>query len=789
MTDLIEKIRQCKNTYPIEHDGSYELVQETINAYAEMEDLKAVDYRDLNLVYLMTIGTWAHGIDAKKRLIDDSHLSSEQKNRLNELLDKVWENAQNGKYENSEYGMGTTVGMFGTGFNSFKGKGNVKKTAHTFISMCIKIIKNVDIEEGFKIAEETLSNEMAGMGVASVSFVLHCIRPFWFPIFNSGNGKNNIFSLLGIKLEKYSSLNSYISNCRKIKAFCEANQLDDLSYRVFDIVGRDVIDEESVVIDFELIKKYLKENVGVHYVKPDKSDDPDRMKQIHDEGQSAMKEVNKLGKEIIKFFSNYKFTSSNWSLQSQEIPHYFWIRFKNKAYVKSIYSISLSIVYLENQFKIRVHFGYEEVKLNRLKKQGRIEFMEKLASCRIDESYTYQYDNNEVSAQEFIKAIKKDINVTPDISIYIDGPITNARTKEIIVQIKEAFEKIRPLYLEMLEAIPHTENKESTMEKEISLNTILYGPPGTGKTRKSLIYAVAICDKKPISEIEELDYKDVVNRYNDLYKEERVSFTTFHQSYGYEDFIEGIRPNLDGTSVEYVRHEGVFKSFCNKARGKTENYVFIIDEINRGNISKIFGELITLIETSRREGATEEISVILPYSKEGFSVPKNVYILGTMNTADRSIALLDTALRRRFDFVEMMPKESVLAGKSVEGIELEPMLKKINERIEVLYDREHMIGHSYFVKLNNDSTIEDLQAVFENEIIPLLQEYFYDDYKKISLVLGDFNKAEEYRFIKAEVINDSLFGNAYADFDFQEEKYKIQREAFTKKESYIKIYK
>ena len=262
-----------------------------------------------------------------------------------------------------------------------------------------------------------------------------------------------------------------------------------------------------------------------------------------------------------------------------------------------------------------------------------------------------------------------------------------------------------------------------------------------------------------------LDYESAVEHG-------RVKFITFHQSYSYEEFIEGIRPTLDSDQLTYSLVKGVFKEISDNAKNyPNHNYVIIIDEINRGNISKIFGELITLIEPSKRlmsEDPNEQPKeVILPYSKKSFGVPKNLYILGTMNTADKSIALLDSALRRRFSFTEMLPKSSIIKNEIfIKGIEVEKLFETINSRIEFLIDKDHTIGHSYFLKIKDNQTIEALALIFVNEIIPLLIEYFYGDYEKIQLVLGDnkdWKSKSDSKFFSAKLSQQkALFGKEEA---------------------------
>ena len=517
----------------------------------------------------------------------------------------------------------------------------------------------------------------------------------------------------------------------------------------------------------------------------------------------------------------------------------------------------------------------------------------------------------------------------------------------------------------------YTEDAEDQIEQiaegriDMPLNQILFGPPGTGKTYHTAIKALEILDPHTDALMTE-NYAGIRKRYNELVKEDRISFVTFHQSFSYEDFVEGIKAETKNGSVEYTIEDGVFKQLCRVASNRssgaanfgirdhaktwkisidgtgasdrrkhcfennearigwghvgdlTDNarnqkqidafnkegsnnqstlmafaegmqvgdvvlciksaqavqavgvvtgeyeyeqntsdlmddyphlrkvdwivhgvnipftdlnkdvgftlktvyelkrispeavlkrlkernllpkessisaetkdpVVLVIDEINRGNISRIFGELITLLEPSKRAGADEALTVTLPYSKEPFTVPENLYVIGTMNTADRSLSQLDIALRRRFEFIEMMPDVSLLDGVEVEGISIKQLLKAMNERIEALLDRDHTLGHSYFLPLKQSgaNTLENLARIFEKQILPLLQEYFFEDWERIHWVLNDHQKPEQYQFIwqQGHTKMTDLFGDKVGK-QVSDRRWRINLKAFSLAESY-----
>lgn len=307
-----------------------------------------------------------------------------------------------------------------------------------------------------------------------------------------------------------------------------------------------------------------------------------------------------------------------------------------------------------------------------------------------------------------------------------------------------------------------------TSESSENVNNSTKHPPYLfDKTENSEWYltetGIKFVEENLSEQLEFLNAKNSSRKIEDFYK-----FITFHQSYSYEEFVEGIKPSInndeDNATISYEYNRGIFKEICQQANSDPENnYLLIIDEINRGNISKIFGELITLIESDKRvipngerifentKIQNEELVVTLPYTKSKFGVPSNLYILGTMNTSDRSIASIDIALRRRFKFVEMMPRPEKLVDKNkqplmVSDINLQNLLKIINERISYILDRDHQIGHSYFMNWKNyDMTT--LKNVWFDKIMPLLNEYFYADWDKLQAILGKANEIGAKSFI------------------------------------------
>lgn len=389
--------------------------------------------------------------------------------------------------------------------------------------------------------------------------------------------------------------------------------------------------------------------------------------------------------------------------------------------------------------------------------------------------YDFPHDKYKINKEEKVKI--EDLGIDA-ITIPISRAEVLSKTeKDLYDEIKKYHDTYNGKYYELEKIVQGLTVKEESKEKpeikekeeihdeksgkinsDFPLNQILFGPPGTGKTYNTVNMALDIVCPIEGSQWEKEQRKDARDKYQEMLAAGRIVFVTFHQSMSYEDFIEGIKPKTEDGKITYEVKDGIFKKLCEKAKDNntqiTQNYVMIIDEINRGNVANIFGELISLIEDDKRLGASEELCAELPYSHTIFGVPKNVYIIGTMNTADRSVEALDSALRRRFTFKEMMPKSELVPEEN----KVRSIFKIINQRIEVLKDREHQIGHSYFMGVNSE---EGLKAVIYDKIIPLLQEYFYGDYEKIQLVLGE-------GFVKKDSASVKFAGDKSGDFEVSE---------------------
>ena len=428
------------------------------------------------------------------------------------------------------------------------------------------------------------------------------------------------------------------------------------------------------------------------------------------------------------------------------------------------------------------------------------------------------------------------------------------------------------------------------------LNLILYGPPGTGKTYHTVEQALAILEPDLLKTqgMTRAKLKAAFDHYAEL---GQIVFTTFHQSFSYEDFVEGLRATAGAVGqIEYRVEDGVFKRLCVQARsgrtatddpfekaitvlgekteqaedgqlemhttrgkpfrahysgdktflvfpasnpelkngytanmenvralyqsgekssynasyvqgmldylklhcglpekheaptsGERKRFVLIIDEINRGNVSRILGELITLIEPSKREAREEALSVQLPYSKSTFSVPDNVYLIGTMNTTDRSLAGLDIALRRRFEFIEMLPQPELLDAVVVDGIDVGAILRAMNERIALLLDRDHCLGHAYFMTLVEDRSLKRLAWIFRTSVLPLLQEYFFEDWQRVQWVLNDHRKPEELRFVRQPASDVLRLFGPDVPVNEQNRRWEINETAFSEVEAYTRI--
>lgn len=318
-------------------------------------------------------------------------------------------------------------------------------------------------------------------------------------------------------------------------------------------------------------------------------------------------------------------------------------------------------------------------------------------------------------------------------------------------------------------------------------NVILHGPPGTGKTYDAIRMAVALVEKKAFRDVTPDDERSIFERYRSYVDEGMVEFVTFHANVGYEEWMEGIRPTLETSDVSYRVVDGPMKQLCARAKALPhERFVMIIDELNRANVTSVFGELLTVLEPTKRLGAKEALTVRLPHSGESFGVPQNVYVIGTMNTSDRTLAPLDDAFRRRFRFISREPNVSLLKEVTVGSIDVYRLVSTMNERLFALGGKEAVIGHAYFTELIDDPSLERLAHLFKTAVVPALFETFAFDESLVRLVLADGAKLTQHQFVTVYTPPEDLFFGA--DVPLLDERYVVQPDAFYDEASYVGVY-
>lgn len=885
-TELLEALKKEPEVNPDSHDGSYELMREIIASYSKLSDYSIIDFRDLNAVYAMAIGTWKLNVERKKEYINNGHLPSTEKQRMKTIVDKVWDNACRNKYENRENNR-PSIGMFGTGFYSFERSAD-DASSQKFIKLMVDIAGMNDDNQIYDRADRVFDGSFRGMQSAAASVMLHCLKPYTFPILNANFGDGTIYEALGINLHKEGRLITYIENCRKIKAFRDAN-LKIKNYRIFDQFPRKIVgsqapryipslDEYDPGISSDLYVTLLKRAVPKEAL--------DTIYYIYQlDGEATCSAVAKNFGGTAQHYSTNAVNTAKAIWQSTQCPlsqreqggdRYWAVLFQGRYTGKDelgVFSWKLrdplrAAIEALNDEDFFEYLNVEEDEMDETTigkntilygppGTGKtyntvlyaVSIIENKSISEVSKEAASDYASVKSRYDEYLSRGRiafTTFHQSYGYEEFIEGikPVMSDGEDDIGYRIEDGIFK---KFCEKASTISSLETHEFGLNKDPGVWKVSLGGTHDNPVRND-------CMNNNHIRIGWDDYgPDISDRIDDLGSGKRVlnafynvmrvgdivlscyssteidaigvvtgdcewddSYSHYKRVRSVRWLVKGIRENIVDLNkgyqmtlatvywmsipirdilniVEKYQPRGVEKT----GQGK-EKFVFIIDEINRGNISKIFGELITLIEETKRIGSKEQMAVELPYSHNKFGVPGNVYILGTMNTADRSIAIMDTALRRRFSFVEMLPETDVLreigADKVSENgitVNVADMLDIINDRIIFLYDREHTIGHAFFTSLKDDPSVKNLAEIFEKSIIPLLQEYFYEDYEKIQLVLGDDGKKgtdKQFQFILDEDMNPNGLFETIPEME-SAKKYTVQYSAFNKIESYKKISK
>lgn len=889
--ELLKKLNQESEMNPDAHDGSYELMRSIIAAYSTLSDYSSIDYKDLNAVYAMAIGTWKLNPEKKKDYVNEGHLSQYAKTHMASIIDRVWDNACVGKYENRE-GKGPSIGMFGTGFYTFKDKAD-DDSCRRFIKLMVDISDLSDDDEMFDRCAQVFDSKFRGMQAASASVMLHCLKPKTFPILNSNFGSGTIYSRLGIELDHPNWLTTYIDNCRKIKTFRDSN-LTVKNYRILDNFARKIGNEEQSKY-FPSLEEYdpgITKEQYIEFLQDPTVVEKKRLDTLYyiycmdgeatctaiankygDTAQHYSGHATSIAKSIqaktncplsereneserywsVLFFGRHIDSNHfSWKLREplyeaiDELDEHGFFDYLIKDEVKGMNNymslntilygppgtgktyntVLYSVAIIENKTIDEVSKeaaeDYNSVKkrYDEYKKEDRIAFV------TFHQSYGYE---------EFIEGIKpvmeSDETESGELGYTIEPGVFKKFCERAGMPKKKndndyGLNNSPTVWKVSLEGTGENPTRRECLENgHIRIGWDDYGPEITEHTVETEEYFGGIAPLNAF--INKMKIGDIVLSCYSSTQIDAIGIVTgdyrWSGQYDYYNRVRDVKWLAKDIREDIVDLNGgktltlstVYKlsvsprdvldlvkkyaaTDINSFEPNDDKYVFVIDEINRGNISKIFGELITLIEENKRTGAEEATTARLPYSHESFGVPNNVFILGTMNTADRSIAIMDTALRRRFSFVEMLPDSNVIRNMfnpvvSDNGfsVNVADMLDVINDRITFLYDREHTIGHAFLMPLMKSPTIDTLAMIFEKSIIPLLQEYFYEDYAKIQMVLGDDGKTgddKQFQFISDIDMNASSLFEGVVEME-PEKKYSINYPAFRKIESYKKIAK
>ena len=836
---LIKHIQNKEELDPDKHDGSYELVRETAKAFKNVSK-EQLDYKDMNLLYFMTVGTFTKvsSFENKKRRIEESNLKHSDKERLKALLDRVMKDAQQGKYKNSmDQG---SIGMFGSGFSSFAKYDAENEAYANFIIICIEILDEEDEEVIFDKVENVIKKPIRGLGIAGASQILHCLKPFIFPILNKGEGYGiDVYKKLGVNLIQPEKTTNYVKNTRIIRDF-RNKYFPFKNYRVIDISLKDYNDveidlekpfsnifndkeEANWAFDFiaetaeslglnkpsdpRIAMSLRRSGKAIHFIycnwlivgfhknkgkqtvilpllkesalKYEKYFDEDFSTRYNEESIALyvlpFNDVKNIDEELSYVFENtlarihqrfqhYKrspfrerpshvpelvemvfdyekrdiilkeglgphtkimpniwWVNQGKNIEKEKEGGLIWAPLKNKAGHSVSHWDTLAEV---EKGDITLHYSKGELRyVSRVTKtaekashpssnelnehrEGRLvrteyhelsptiplpKFNSKLQKINIPrgpldntggikEGYLYYFNED---ALNIIQGVQSETEWPEFTLIYgtdTKRPINPVYTKEQLIQ--DTFLQEEDI-MRFVKAI----NRKG--------QAIIYGPPGTGKTyiaEKIASHLLSGCDG--------------------FYK-----IIQFHPAYTYEDFVQGLRPQIrDDNLLEYKLLPGRFMEFCERSKQTESTCLLIIDEINRANLSRVLGELMYLLEYRDKE--------IPLASGETLRIPENARIIGTMNTADRSIALVDYALRRRFAFFALRPNYDVLRhfheqrGISING--LITVLRQLNAEIG---DPHYEVGHSFFLI---DNLFDHLEDIWEMEILPYLEEYFFD---------------------------------------------------------------